>query len=121
MGTINQVFRRESYKKSVLHFFCAFQTSDGEKEKKRRMRGAVESGGFVVFWFCLSCGVVPSRHIAGSVTFRALRTRLPSLRSVVPSRHRNERAGKAGYYGTRCALIRESRIFRDGADNEEND
>ena len=27
----------------------------------------------------------------------------------------------AGYYGTRCALIRESRIFREGADNEEND
>ena len=47
MGTINQVFRRESYKKSVLHFFCAFQTSDGEMEKKRRMWRAVESGGFV--------------------------------------------------------------------------
>ena len=25
----------------------------------------------------------------------------------------SERAGKAGYYGTRCALIRESRIFRE--------
>ena len=83
--------------------------------------------------FCRSYGVVPSRHIAGSVTFRALRTRLPSLRSVVPSRHRNgtgcalstgkpERAAPSpGYYGTRCALIRESRIFREGADNEEND
>ena len=109
MGTINQVFRRESYKKSVLHFFCAFQTSDGGMEKKRRMERSVGNGGFVVFWFCMSCGVVPSRHIAVSVTCRALRTRLPSLRSVVPSRHRNERAGKAGYYGTRCALIRESR------------
>ena len=84
----------------MLHFFCAIQTSDGGMEKKRRKWLAVESGGFVVFWFCRSCGVVPSRHIAGSVTFRALRTRLPSLRSVVPSRHRN---------GTRCALIRESR------------
>ena len=47
MGTINQVFRRESYKKSVLHFFCAFQTSDGGMEKKRRMERAVGSGGFV--------------------------------------------------------------------------
>ena len=47
MGTINQVFRRESYKKSVLHFFCAIQTSDGGMEKKRRMERAVGSGGFV--------------------------------------------------------------------------
>ena len=47
MGTINQVFRRESYKKSVLHFFCAFQTSDGGMEEKRRMERAVGSGGFV--------------------------------------------------------------------------
>ena len=47
MGTINQVFRRESYKKSVLHFFCAIQTSDGGMEKKRRIRVAVESGGLV--------------------------------------------------------------------------
>ena len=49
MGTINQVVRRKSYKKSVLHFFCAIQTSDGGMEKKRRMERAVESGGFVVF------------------------------------------------------------------------
>ena len=27
----------------------------------------------------------------------------------------SERAGKAGYYGTRYALIRESRIFREEA------
>ena len=27
----------------------------------------------------------------------------------------SEMAGRAGYYGTRCALIRESRIFRAGA------
>ena len=47
MGTINQVFRRESYKNTVLHFFCAIQTSDGGMEKKRRIRVAVESGGFV--------------------------------------------------------------------------
>ena len=33
------------------------------------------------------CGVVPSRHIALSTPFRALRARLLSLRSVVPSRH----------------------------------
>lgn len=38
---------RESYKKSVLHFFCAIQTSDGGMEKKRRMEREVESGGFV--------------------------------------------------------------------------
>lgn len=47
MGTINQVVMGESYKNTVLHFFCAFQTSDGEKEKKRRMEVAAESGGFV--------------------------------------------------------------------------
>ena len=52
------------------------------------------------FLFCMSYGVVPSRHIVGSVTCRALRTRLPSLRSVVPSRHRNEMGG------TGCALAR---------------
>ena len=34
-----------------------------------------------------SCGVVPSRHIALSTPFRALRARLLSLRSLVPSRH----------------------------------
>lgn len=47
MGAINQVVRRESYKNTVLHFFCAIQTSDGEKEKNRRMEVVVESGGFV--------------------------------------------------------------------------
>ena len=31
----------------MLHFFCAIQTSDGGMEKKIRMEGAVESGGFV--------------------------------------------------------------------------
>ena len=35
----------------------------------------------------MSCGVVPSRHIVLTSPIRALRTRLPSLRSVVPSRH----------------------------------
>ena len=35
----------------------------------------------------MSCGVVPSRHIGLTMPHRALRTRLPSLRSVVPSRH----------------------------------
>ena len=35
----------------------------------------------------MSCGVVPSRHVVLVVLIRALRTRLPSLRSVVPSRH----------------------------------
>ena len=34
-----------------------------------------------------SCGVVPSRHIGLASPFRGLRPRLPSLRSVVPSRH----------------------------------
>ena len=36
---------------------------------------------------CMSCGVVPSRHIVQFALIRALRTRLLSLRSVVPSRH----------------------------------
>ena len=35
----------------------------------------------------MSCGVVPSRHIGSVTTIRGLRPRLPSLRSVVPSRH----------------------------------
>ena len=35
----------------------------------------------------LSYGVVPSRHIVLASPIRALRARLPSLRSVVPSRH----------------------------------
>ena len=34
-----------------------------------------------------SCGVVPSRHVILTSPCRALRTRLLSLRSVVPSRH----------------------------------
>ena len=36
---------------------------------------------------CMSCSVVPSRHIVLASLFRGLRPRLPSLRSVVPSRH----------------------------------
>ena len=39
------------------------------------------------FFIYMSCGVVPSRHIVLTSPIRALRTRLPSLRSVVPSRH----------------------------------
>ena len=35
----------------------------------------------------MSCGVVPSRHVGLASLFRGLRPRLPSLRSVVPSRH----------------------------------
>ena len=35
----------------------------------------------------MSYGVVPSRHLVLALTIRALRTRLLSLRSVVPSRH----------------------------------
>ena len=35
----------------------------------------------------MSCGVVPSRHVVLVVLIRGLRPRLPSLRSVVPSRH----------------------------------
>ena len=44
----------------------------------------------VRLWRCLeckSCGVVPSRHLVLASPIRALRTRLPTLRSVVPSRH----------------------------------
>ena len=44
----------------------------------------------VHLWRCIKCmsfGVVPSRHIVPAPPFRALRTRLSSLRSVVPSRH----------------------------------
>ena len=40
------------------------------------------------FFIYMSCGVVPSRHIVLTSPIRALRTRLPSLRSVVPSRHK---------------------------------
>ena len=38
------------------------------------------------FFIYMSCGVVPSRHIVLTSPIRALRTRLPSLRSVLPSR-----------------------------------
>ena len=38
------------------------------------------------FFIYLSCGVVPSRHIGSVTTIRGLRPRLPSLRSVLPSR-----------------------------------
>ena len=34
----------------------------------------------------MSCGVVPSRHIVPALSFRGLRPRLLSLRSVLPSR-----------------------------------
>ena len=34
----------------------------------------------------MSCGVVPSRHVVLVVLIRGLRPRLPSLRSVLPSR-----------------------------------
>ena len=36
---------------------------------------------------CMSYGVVPSRHIGLASAIRGLRPRLPSLCSVVPSRH----------------------------------
>ena len=38
------------------------------------------------FFIYMSCGVVPSRHIVLVVLIRGLRPRLPSLRSVLPSR-----------------------------------
>ena len=54
----------------------------------------------VRLWKCSkikSCGVVPSRHIILSMPFRALRTRLLSLRSVVPSRPLTHNSSKAFY------------------------
>ena len=38
------------------------------------------------FFIYMSCGVVPARHIVLSSPIRGLRPRLPSLRSVLPSR-----------------------------------
>ena len=60
----------------------------------------------------MSCGVVPSRHIGLAPPIRGLRPRLPSLRSVVPSRHLILMAMKLAQrqvfgllYGTLCWFI----------------
>ena len=55
----------------------------------------------VRLWKCfksLSFGVVPSRHIVPTTLFRALRTRLLSLRSVVPSRHLTLKSTQTSYH-----------------------
>ena len=49
----------------------------------------------------MSCCVVPSRHVVLVVLIRGLRPRLPSLRSVVPSRH----SPSTKYYCPRIAQI----------------
>ena len=63
------------------------------------------------FFIYMSCGVVPSRHIVLGSPIRALRTRLPSLRSVVPSRHSS--STKSFYPRiSRIALVRLERPHR---------
>ena len=55
----------------------------------------------VRLWKCfksLSFGVVPSRHIVPTTLFRALRARLLSLRSVVPSRHLTLKSTQTSYH-----------------------
>ena len=63
---------------------------------------------------CMSYGVVPSRHIVLALTIRGLRPRLPSLRSVVPSRHKSSYTCTFGCGSERteiCFLARALRII----------
>ena len=62
----------------------------------------------------MSYGVVPSRHIVLALTIRGLRPRLPSLRSVVPSRHKSSYTCTFGCGSERteiCFLARALRNF----------
>ena len=62
----------------------------------------------------MSYGVVPSRHIVLALTIRGLRPRLPSLRSVVPSRHKSSYTCTFGGGSERteiCFLARALRII----------
>ena len=49
-----------------------------------------------------SCGVVPSRHVVSAMSIRGLRPRLPSLRSVVPSRHPHQQTSSVDL--SRCTM-----------------
>ena len=63
---------------------------------------------------CMSYGVVPSRHLVLALTIRGLRPRLPSLRSVVPSRHKSSYTCTFGCGSERteiCFLARALRNF----------
>ena len=62
----------------------------------------------------MSYGVVPSRHLVLALTIRGLRPRLPSLRSVVPSRHKRSYTCTFGCGSERteiCFLARALRII----------
>ena len=62
----------------------------------------------------MSYGVVPSRHLVLALTIRGLRPRLPSLRSVVPSRHKSSYTCTFGCGSERteiCFLARALRNF----------
>ena len=56
----------------------------------------------------MSCGVVPSRHIGLTSPIRGLRPRLPSLRSVLPSRQLTPKFNQFSH------LIREMRGLVQG-------
>ena len=65
-----------------LHEFFFFNGENGDLFGRTNLTNAMRADDWG-----MSCGVVPSRHIVLGSPIRALRTRLPSLRSVVPSRH----------------------------------
>ena len=51
-----------------------------------------------------SCGVVSSRHVVSAMSIRGLRPRLPSLRSVVPSRHPHQQTSSVDRFALRYAF-----------------
>ena len=60
----------------------------------------------------MSYGVVPSRHIVLALTIRGLRPRLPSLRSVVPSRHKSSYTCTFGCGSERTEICLHARALR---------
>ena len=60
----------------------------------------------------MSYGVVPSRHIVLALTIRGLRPRLPSLRSVVPSRHKSSYTCTFGGDSERTEICLHARALR---------
>ena len=60
----------------------------------------------------MSYGVVPSRHLVLALTIRGLRPRLPSLRSVVPSRHKRSYTCTFGCGSERTEICLHARALR---------
>ena len=79
----------------------------GKNISKKGKNFKEEMPALLLRQYSKSYGVVPSRHIVLGKPNRALRTRLPSLRSVVPSRHLT--LMQAHYYGQSLNLLLSSR------------